>query len=81
MIGGKHKKENECLNTVSQYSQETNVWRHDIARLNQARRMASGCFINNYAYVVGGFNGQDHINSIERLASSDVSSSQKNRRW
>ncbi|EGR33674.1 kelch motif family protein, putative [Ichthyophthirius multifiliis] len=64
-IGGFGGELNQCLNTVERYDPLYQKW-EKIAPLNKARRALCAVTGINGIYAIGGFDGKEYLNCVER---------------
>lgn len=65
-IGGFGGGSNSCLSHVERFSLEKNKW-EDLPELNTARRALTAVSMPDGIYVLGGFNGEKYLSSVEKL--------------
>lgn len=64
-IGGFGGDSNICLNSAERYNPVYQVW-EKIASLNRPRRALCAVTLPDGIYAIGGFDGNNYINSVEK---------------
>lgn len=64
-FGGRSKTNHIYYNKIQRYSPSTDTW-EEISTMIQPRAWPSAVFFNGAIFVVGGFDGRDRLNTVER---------------
>lgn len=64
-FGGDLSSPDTCLRSVERFNPILGSW-ETIASLNMPRRALSAVALSDGVYAIGGFDGQDYLNSVER---------------
>ena len=64
-IGGYGGGDNACLSSAERFDPSTGKWEL-IAPMKEARRALTAVALPDGIYAIGGYNGKDYINTVER---------------
>jgi hypothetical protein len=64
-FGGRSKTNHVYYNKIQRYTPTADIW-EEVSTMIQARAWPSAVFFNNAIFIMGGYDGRDRLNTVER---------------
>lgn len=64
-FGGTTSQQSDSLSSVERYNTDRGVW-EEIGGMNEKRRSHTAVSLPNGVYAIGGYNGNNYLNTVER---------------